>query len=88
MSSNDNIVGFLWVFKRKLNSDGLVERRLVVKDYTQVHGLDFSKTFSLMVRPATTRIIRSISTTSRWPLHQLDIKNAFLYGELNEEVYM
>ena len=41
-----------------------------------------------MVRPATVRIILSIAVTSGWPLHQLDVKNAFLYGHLSEEVYM
>nr|CAN83877.1 hypothetical protein VITISV_014760 [Vitis vinifera] len=86
-----NVVGCRWVFKTKLHSDGSIERHkacLVAQGFSQVHGLDFGDTFSPVVRPATVRIILSLAVTSGLRLHKLDVKNAFLHGFLNEEVYM
>ncbi|RVX05870.1 Retrovirus-related Pol polyprotein from transposon RE1 [Vitis vinifera] len=86
-----NVVGCRWIFKTKLRSDGSIKRhkaRLVTQGFSQIHGLDFGDTFSPVVRPATIRIILSLVVTSGWRLHKLDVKNAFLRGFLNEEVYM
>ena len=86
-----NVVGCCWIFKTKLHANGSIERhkaRLVAKGFSQIHGLDFGDTFNPMVRPATIRIILSIAVTSGWPLHLLDVKNAFLHGYLSEKVYM
>ncbi|RVW91359.1 Retrovirus-related Pol polyprotein from transposon RE1 [Vitis vinifera] len=83
-----NVVGCRWIFKTKLHSDGSIERHkacLVAQGFSQVHGLDFGDTFSPVVCPATVRIILSLAVTSGWRLHQLDVKNAFLHGFLNEE---
>ena len=88
---NHNMVGCRWIFKTKLHANGSIERhkaRLVVKGFSQIHGLDFDDTFSPMVRPATIWIILSIAVTSGLPLHQLDVKNVFFHGHLSEEVYM
>ncbi|KAL6321989.1 hypothetical protein AAG906_035908 [Vitis piasezkii] len=88
---NHNVVGCRWIFKTKLHANGSIEHhkaRLVAKGFSQIHGLDFEDTFSPMVHPATIRIILSIAVTSGWPLHQLDVKNAFLHGHLSKEVYM
>ena len=85
------MVGCRWIFKTKLHANGSIERhkaRLVAKGFSQIHGLDFEDTFSPVVRHATIWIILSIAVTSGWPLHQLDVKNAFLHGHLSEEVYM
>ncbi|RVX23684.1 Retrovirus-related Pol polyprotein from transposon RE1 [Vitis vinifera] len=69
-------------------NDTWVLARLVAQGFSQVHGLDFGDTFSPVVHPAIVRIILSLAVTSGWRLHQLDVKNAFLHGFLNEEVYM
>jgi hypothetical protein len=51
------------------------------------HGLDHDETFSLVVKPATIHAILSIATSRKCPIHQLDVKNAFLHGDLEETVY-
>ncbi|XP_071900983.1 uncharacterized protein [Coffea arabica] len=73
-------IGSKWVFVVKFNPDGSVARlkaRLVAKGYAQIYGEDYS-----------VRLFISMAATHNWPLHQLDIKNAFLHGDLQEEVYM
>ncbi|XP_042982037.1 uncharacterized protein LOC122311522 isoform X1 [Carya illinoinensis] len=86
-----NLVGCKWVFRTKRNSDGTVERhkaRLVAKGFHQQEGIDFSETFSPVVKPTTIRTILSIAVTECWSLRQLDINNAFLHRDLQEQVFM
>ena len=61
---------------------------LVVKGYSQVLGIDFYETFSLVIKPTTIRVILTIALAHAWEIHQLDVKNAFLHGELTESVFM
>ena len=86
-----NLIGCKWVYKLKLNSDGSIARykaRQVAKGFHQQAGIDYTKTFSLVVKPATIRLILAMVVSFRWPLRQLDVSNAFLYVFLKEEVYM
>ena len=71
--------------------DGSIEcfkALLVAKGYTQVPGLDYTDTFSPIIKAAIVRVVHSLDVTNKWPLRQLDVKNAFLNGHLSEHVYM
>ncbi|KAE8686002.1 putative zinc ion binding protein [Hibiscus syriacus] len=85
------VVGCKWLFRVKHNFDGSVNRykaRLVAKGFSQVSGYDFKDTFSPVVRFATFNVILSIAVSNGWELQHVDINNAFLNGDLNDEVYM
>ena len=60
----------------------------MVRGFFQQYGLDHEETFSLMVKPATIRLLLSLAVTYGWSLKQLDVSNAFLHGVLKEKVYM
>ncbi|KAK1692531.1 hypothetical protein QYE76_009228 [Lolium multiflorum] len=86
-----HIVGCKWVFKLKHKPDGTVDRhkpRLVAKGFTQCQGIDYTDTFSPVVKPTTVRLILSIVVSRGWQLHQVDVQKAFLHGDIQEEVYM
>ncbi|GJR43670.1 retrovirus-related pol polyprotein from transposon TNT 1-94 [Tanacetum coccineum] len=84
-------IGNKWVNKIKRNGDDQVERyraRLVVKGYAQKEGIDFNEIFSPVVRMTTVRVVLALCATYDLHLEQLDVKTAFLHGNLYEEIYM
>jgi transposase InsO family protein len=75
-----------WVFDIK--TDGRKRARLVAKGFSQVEGLDYDQVFSPVVRFETVRLILAMAALEKWILTGLDVRNAYLYGELDEEIYM
>ncbi|GKA31563.1 putative RNA-directed DNA polymerase [Tanacetum coccineum] len=90
-ASNTNVVDGKWVYRLKRDKNGAITRykaRFVAKGFRQQPGIDFHETFSPVVKSTTIRAVLSLAVTNNWPLRQLDIQNAFLHGNLKEQVYM
>ena len=84
-------IGCKWVYKRKIGADGQVETykaRLVEKGFKQRQGIDFDKTFSPVALLKSIRILLAIAAYYDYEIWKMDVKMAFLNGELEEEVYM
>ena len=84
-------LGYKWIFKGKLKADGSIDKysaRLVVKGYKQKGGVDYFDTYSLVTRITSIRMLVAIATLHNLEIHRMDVKIAFLNGELNEEIYM
>ena len=91
LPTDKKAIGCRWVFVVKFNPDGSIARlktRLVAKGYAQTYGVDYSDTFSLVAKLTFIHLFISLAASYDWDLHQLDIRNAFLHRDLQEEVYM
>ncbi|KAK1605995.1 hypothetical protein QYE76_029668 [Lolium multiflorum] len=85
-----NVITGKWIFHQKFHSDGTLvcnKARWVVRGYSQRSGIDSEEMFNPVVKPATIHLVLHIAVSSSWPIRQLDVKNAFLHGSLDEVVY-
>jgi len=86
-----NVIGTKWIFKNKLNENGEVVRNKAIlgsKGYAQQEGIDFEETFSPVARLEAIRMFLALSSFQKFKVFQMDVKSAFLNGDLEEEVYI
>lgn len=80
-----------WVFRLKRGKDGEITRfkaRWVVKGYSQTHGIDYNETFASAVKLQSYKAIFAHAAARDWDLEQMDVSTAFLYGEVEEDIYV
>ncbi|GJW16019.1 retrovirus-related pol polyprotein from transposon TNT 1-94 [Tanacetum coccineum] len=91
LPENQTIIGTKWVFKNKLDENGIVSRnkaRLVAQGYNQQEGIDFDETYAPVARLESIRILLAYACAHDFKLYQMDVKSAFLNGFINEEVFV
>ncbi|KZV47100.1 retrovirus-related Pol polyprotein from transposon TNT 1-94, partial [Dorcoceras hygrometricum] len=84
-------IGVKWIYKTKMKENGEVDKfkaRLVAKGYKQEYGVDYKEVFAPVARHDTIRLVIALAAQYSWPIFQLDVKSAFLHGDLEEQVYI
>jgi len=84
-------IGHKWVYKVKHNADGsmnIYKTKFVAKGYAQIYGINYEETYSLLAKMITIKVIIATIVAKGWSSHQMDVKNVFLHGDLQKEVYM
>lgn len=84
-------VGCKWVYKRKFDAQGKLlkyKARLVDKGFTQQIGIDYNETYAPVMKLESLKVLLATVAQEDWELHQVDVKTAYLYGELEETIYM
>ena len=85
------IVGSKWVFRMKHGPNGQIKwykARVIAQGFSQVEGIDYNETFAPMTKFNSIRLLLALAACYDWEIHQMDVKSAFLNGELDEEIYM
>lgn len=84
-------IGLKWIYKLKKDAEGRIikhKARLVAKGYIQEHGVDFDEVYAPVTRLETVRLLLALAAKNSWEVHHLDVKTAFLNGEIKEDVYV
>lgn len=91
MPPGHKVIGLKWVYKLKKDANGEIQKykaRIVAKGYVQRQGIDFEEIFAPVTRLETVRMLLALAAKNGWEVHHLDVKTAFLNGEIMEEVYV
>lgn len=85
------VLGSRWTFRVKERADGTIDKykaRFVVKGFLQEYGVNYRDTYAPVTRAVSIRVILALAASRKWPVEQMDVTTAFLYGHLQEEVYI
>lgn len=91
LPKDQKVIGLKWVYKLKKDAEGNIVKhkaRLVAKGYSQEQGVDFEESFAPVTRLETVRLLLALAAHNKWEVHHLDVKTAFLNGEIKEEVFV
>lgn len=81
----------IWIYQLKKGPDGVIQRykaRWVVKRFQQREGIDYNETFASVEKPRSHKAIFAIAATRDWEIEQIDVKTAYLYGRVTENIYV